>query len=210
MILGDPPVLVNVVSRRYYLAMSTAGPSLLELIERICNLARSGLRTQSDSGQLQPVHLQALAFLGRANRYSNTPQILSEYLGSTKGTVSQSLLLLHRRGLIEREADPHDRRVVRLRLSAEGRRQLATSGLEREWASALADLPREQIDSALQVLAQALTNLQRARGGRSFGVCRTCHQFRREAGDRFRCGLTDEPLSSADTEKICREHEPRG
>ena len=33
----------------------------------------------------------------KANRYSNTPQALADYLGLTKGTVSQTLLLLDRR-----------------------------------------------------------------------------------------------------------------
>ena len=202
-------MLVNLVLRRYHLIMSTHGSSLFELIERICNLARSDLRNQDDAGQLQPVHLQALAFLDRANRYSNTPQILAEYLGSTKGTVSQSLLLLYRRGLIDRKTDPDDRRVVRLRISARGKQLLETVALERRWANVFEHVPREQVETTLHVLKQMLTSLQKARGGRTFGVCRSCHQFLQETQDRFRCGLTGEPLSTADTEKICREHEPR-
>lgn len=187
--------------------MSAPGSLLLELIERICSVARAELRAQGGDSHLQPVHLQALAFIDRANRYSNTPQVLAEYLGSTKGTVSQSLLVLYRRGLVNRDADPQDRRVVRLSLSPAGRQWLTPPPLEGDWVKALTDVPEDQIATALDVLSQALANLQRARGGRSFGVCHSCRHFRRESQDRFRCGLTGEPLSTSDSEKICREHE---
>jgi DNA-binding MarR family transcriptional regulator len=95
---------------------------LLELVERLGNLMRTELRKSGSDESLQPVQLQALIYLSKANRYSNTPQALAEYLGLTKGTVSQTLLLLDRRGLIERFEDEIDRRVVRLRLSAAGER----------------------------------------------------------------------------------------
>src|ERR1700758_2632729 len=94
---------------------------LLELVERLGNLMRTELRKSGSDEGLQPVHVQALIYLSRANRYSNTPQALAEYLGLTKGTVSQTLLVLDRRGLIERYQDDVDRRVVRLRLSAAGK-----------------------------------------------------------------------------------------
>ena len=93
---------------------------LLELVERLGNLMRSEMRKAGSDETLQPVHLQALIYLTKANRYSNTPQALADYLGLTKGTVSQTLLVLDRRGLIERYQDDVDRRVVRLRLSAAG------------------------------------------------------------------------------------------
>ena len=38
-----------------------------------------------------------LFYLNQANRFSNTPQALTEYLGLTKGTVSQTVLVLESR-----------------------------------------------------------------------------------------------------------------
>src|SRR5437868_9762752 len=98
---------------------------LLELVERLGNLMRAELRRSGSDESLQPVHLHALIYLSKANRYSNTPQALADYLGLTKGTISQTLLLLDRRGLIERFEDEIDRRVVRLRLSTAGEQFLA-------------------------------------------------------------------------------------
>src|ERR1700681_4152671 len=109
---------------------------LLELVERLGNLMRTELRKSGSDESLQPVHLQALIYLSKANRYSNTPQALADYLGLTKGTVSQTLLLLDRRGLVERFEDDIDRRVVRLRLSSAGERLLYESQPSLPWQNA--------------------------------------------------------------------------
>jgi DNA-binding MarR family transcriptional regulator len=69
---------------------------LLELVERLGNLMRASCARRAPTETLQPVHLQALIYLTKANRYSNTPQALADYLGLTKGTVSQTLLILDR------------------------------------------------------------------------------------------------------------------
>jgi DNA-binding MarR family transcriptional regulator len=180
---------------------------LLELVWCLGRLLSGELRSRGNATQLQPVHLQALLYLAQANRYSNTPQALTEYLGLTKGTVSQSLLLLYRRGLIERFTDAKDRRVVRLKLAERGEELLRQLSSEAQWDQALAPLAEETVTVAVDVLRSVLLNLQRIRGGRSFGVCRTCRHFRQETEGRFRCGLTGEPLSLADSSRICREHE---
>ena len=53
---------------------------LLELVERLGNLMRTELRKTGADEALQPVHLQALTYISKANRYSNTPQALADYL----------------------------------------------------------------------------------------------------------------------------------
>ena len=83
--------------------------AMLQLVERLGNLIRAEMRRVIGQEGLQPVHLEAMLFLNQANRFSNTPQSLAEFLGLTKGTVSQSLLLLDRRGLIERYEDADTR-----------------------------------------------------------------------------------------------------
>src|SRR4030065_1806393 len=88
-------------------------------VERLSLLTRADLRQAGAAQGLQPVHLQVLFYLNQANRFSNTPQALTEYLGLTKGTVSQTVLVLARRRLISRYADPRDGRGVR-RIPAEG------------------------------------------------------------------------------------------
>jgi hypothetical protein len=49
------------------------------------------------------------------------------------------------------------------------------------------------------------------RGGKSFGVCKTCRHFRRPrspaAGATLHCALLDESLTMQDAEAICAEME---
>ena len=100
---------------------------LLELVERLGNLMRTELRKAGADESAAAGPPPGADLPRKANRYSNTPQALADYLGLTKGTVSQTLLLLDRRGLIERFEDDIDRRVVRLRLSAAGEQFLYES-----------------------------------------------------------------------------------
>lgn len=177
---------------------------LLQLVERIGNLLRAEQRLAASS--LQPVHLQILAYLDRANRYSDTSAALTEFLATTKGTVSQSLRVLERHGLVRRRSDDADRRVTHLVATARGRRLVAADG-DRIAVASRSGTPQE-IATAVRVLETLLAGLQAANGRRSFGVCRTCSYFLREGADRYRCGLTNDPLSPEDAEKICREHTP--
>jgi DNA-binding MarR family transcriptional regulator len=200
--------LVNPVSWRYHPAMGETARTLLELFGCLARLIHGEARGRALAAGLQPVHLTALAYLRDANRYSNTPQALAEFLGSTKGTVSQSLLVLYRKGLVEREADARDGRVVRLRLSAAGERLLTEAGFAAQWTAAVESLPSKNAEIASRALSSVLRALQRSQGGRTFGVCATCAHFTRQGPRSFRCGLTGEPLTKTDSTKICREHTP--
>ncbi len=180
---------------------------LYELLERIGNLLRGEQRAAGSPRGLLPVHLAALHYLARANRYSDTPAAVAEYLGLTKGTVSQSLQVLERAGYVGKQRDPRDGRIVRLRLTARGRRLAAETDPPELLRAAMRRLGRKAAERLEQDLQELLRQMQRAHGGRSFGVCRTCRFFER-AGGGFRCGLTGEPLSLSDSALICRDHEP--
>ncbi|MGA7181591.1 MAG: MarR family winged helix-turn-helix transcriptional regulator [Thiobacillaceae bacterium] len=181
---------------------------LLDTVERLGNIVRTGLRQAGTAQALQPVHIQALMYLSEANRYSNTPQALAEYLGLTKGTVSQSLLVLSRRRLISRYADEKDGRVVRLALTEKGKDILKEIGLTGHWRDALAQASPARLNSAIKVLKEALSELQRRNGHKTFGICVTCRHHLHIGPRSYVCGLTKEKLSSGEVRKICREHSP--
>jgi DNA-binding MarR family transcriptional regulator len=182
---------------------------LLELVERLGNLMRSELRKAGSDESLQPVHLQALIYLTKANRYSNTPQALAEYLGLTKGTVSQTLLLLDRRGLIERFEDDIDRRVVRLRLSSAGEQLLAEAQPTLPWQNATRNISPNRIRNATSALREALMTLQEDNEGAAFGVCHSCAWCQKLSQRIYRCGQMGDRLSGPETRKICRIYEPK-
>lgn len=180
--------------------------TLLELTERLGNIIRAEMRRIGAAYRLHPVHLQALSYLKQANRYSNTPQALTEYLGLTKGTVSQSLLLLYRKGLVARYVDEHDKRIVRLRLSAAGKRLMKEAQLAPVWQAAAANISSARVRTTVTVLLETLRNLQTMHSERSFGVCNTCVHLQRESARIHHCGLTGERLATPETRQICRLH----
>src|SRR6202171_426712 len=172
---------------------------LLELVERLGNLMRTELRKSGADETLQPVHLQALIYLSRAIRYSNTPQALADYLGLTKGTVSQTLLLLDRRGLIERFEDDIDRRVVRLRLSSPDERLLYESRPALAWQNATRNISPNRIRNAVSTLREALVTLQEDNEGTIFGECGSCLHCQKLSQRISRCGQMGDRLSGPET-----------
>jgi DNA-binding MarR family transcriptional regulator len=170
---------------------------------------RTELRKSGADESLQPVHLQALTYISNANRYSNTPQALADYLGLTKGTVSQTLLLLDRRGLIERFEDDIDRRVVRLRLSSSGERLLAESQPALAWQNATRNISPNRIRNATSALREALATLQEDNEGTVFGVCTSCSHCQKLSQRIYRCGQMGDRLSGPETRRLCRIYVPK-
>jgi MarR family transcriptional repressor of emrRAB len=181
---------------------------IYELIECMTALIRSEERKRCTELGLQPVHFQVLNYLSRANKYSNTPAAVANYLGMTRGTVSQSLIILEKKGLLEKIPDMQDKRVVHLRLLAEGQavlKQARPSDLFHEATTILHSSDNPPSDT--NVFQQALTALQKANQSQSFGVCKTCRNFSEKDGEFF-CQLTQEKLTDSDSEQICQEHSP--
>lgn len=179
---------------------------LFTLMERLGNLTQASLRTAGQLHGLQPVPLLVLSFLAKANRYSDTPAAVADYLGLSRAAISQTLGLLEERGLIERTQDEVDRRVWRLRLTLGGRSVVDDILPPADWSAAVERLGSEEaarLESGLESLLRAM---QRANGSRSFGECRSCRHFLSDKGGGNRCGLTQEPLSSSQIVRICREH----
>ena len=68
------------------------------LLNRLSRIAHA---LQFSNG-LNPAQWEALRYIGRANRYSASPTALADYVGSTKGTVSQTLIALEAKGYVSR------------------------------------------------------------------------------------------------------------
>jgi len=172
------------------------------LLERIGRLLSADAHSQG----LNPVQWEALRYLGKANRFSNTVIALAAYLGLTKGTVSQSVISLEKKGLIRKAADAQDKRSIKLLLTPQGKRQLKSDPLN-EMATALLSLPepaREQLGGTLTAL---LATRLIAQDRQPFGQCRDCRYFGRDhaEGAPHRCLLIEEKLNDDDAEKICIE-----
>jgi DNA-binding MarR family transcriptional regulator len=177
------------------------------LIDRLDRLARSA----EAGGGLNPAQWEALRFLARANRFSKTPAALASYLGSTRGTVSQTLIALEQKGYVERTQSAVDRRSVDVTLTALGVSAIGDDPL----LKLAADLQRAAGPGLGKLVAQLRETLHAAiarNGGQAFGVCATCIHFQRAASRStdtpHHCALLGVPLSDADATAICVENVP--
>jgi DNA-binding MarR family transcriptional regulator len=176
-------------------------PILLERLSRV-------LQSEAHAGGLKPTQWEALRYLARANRFSRSPSSLTAYLGMTKGTVSQTLIALERKGLVQKETESCNRRNRRLELT-----EKAVVLLQRDPIEALLEPVSTLSPGDRWMLAEGLTAILhqalRRRGGRPFGVCKSCKYFQTNApeGAPHRCGLLEVPLSEGDSERICVEQE---
>ena len=181
---------------------------MYEYVERIANLIRTRVRKAGLANGVQPVQMEALHYLSRCNRYSNTPVAVAEFLGLTKGTVSQTLGVLEDNGLVEKTTDSRDRRVVHLHLTSSGTQVLEQSIPPDVLKSAISALPAKEQRQLEESIQRLLLCLQRANGLKTFGPCRTCVHHQLTGDAQRRCGLTREILTESDASKICREHLP--
>ena len=179
-------------------------PQIHEYIERLANLFRKEARQAGALYGLQPVQLEALKYLSLCNRYSDTPLGVTEYLGLTKGTVSQSIIKLVRKGLVEKRPDKKDKRVVHLKVTAVGKRLLKHLQPSR----LIENISGNGIDpeDVAEQLQQLLRTIQLDNDLRTFGVCHSCRYNQTLNNGKHRCGLTEETLSKKEIQLICREH----
>lgn len=170
------------------------------LIERIARLSES----EDWAGELNPAQMSALSYLAIANRFSRAPSHVASFSGSTRGTVSQTLRALERKGLVTENRSQNDRRSISYSVTVEGR-DLAQSGKALD--NAIASLPPGKARALEQGLGDILRTLLAARGGKAFGMCRQCRHHERRGSAGY-CHLLKVDLERAETEQICHEQEP--
>ncbi|MDA0241542.1 MAG: MarR family transcriptional regulator [Proteobacteria bacterium] len=172
------------------------------LLNRLSRIAHA----MQFSHGLNPAQWEALRYIGRANRYSASPTALADYVGSTKGTVSQTLIALEAKGFVSRVREDCDRRKVSLVLTEAGRSLLDEDPLCQlsNAAGAVDDEGRSQIAEGLRAI---LNDLCIRQGAKSFGVCGNCCHLRKDAknpcGNGGVCGVTTDSLDVAELDKLC-------
>lgn len=180
----------------------TESSRIADLIDRV---SRAVQRVQY-AGGLNPAQWEALRYIAQANRYSRSPSAVAEYLGTTKGTASQTIKALVQKGCIERKAGSSDRRVVELVLTEIGGAMLEDDPLHRI-GSAVREIS-DQLSVMNTTFGQLLRRLQEGSGFREFGLCGECSRLclecaQTEPNGPHLCGVTGEALSREEVSQIC-------
>ena len=167
------------------------------LLDRLCRLAAA----EEWTADLNPSQSAALAYLARANRFSRSPSQVADYLSSTRGTVSQTLKALHRKGYVAEMRSDTDRRSISYDVTRSGLAALQAAGLFEEPLANYSDKEAGELAAAVKEFLQRVLN---ARGGRSFGICRDCVHHQHHNGSRY-CALLAVDLREDEAKQICFE-----
>lgn len=178
----------------------THAEQIRALIER---LARLETARNWDAG-LNPAQRAALDYLSRANRFSRSPSHVAEFLGTTRGTTSQSLKALMRKGFVREERSDMDKRSISYELTDTGRDAVGANSL---LLGALEEMPEDDLARIVASLRRLLNTAVRRNGSKPFGICRTCRHFSPRGSGGY-CMLLHVPLEEAETRQICHEQEP--
>ena len=169
-------------------------------LERLSSLYKSQMRLAVSAEGFQLVNLEIMHYLSISNAYSNTAQALSEYLGQTKGSISQSLKIMENSGHIERRSCEKDKRVVKIYLTEKGQSSLT------RMAKHLVSVPEENSE-VLTAIQSLIKSWQVNHHQKGFGQCLSCRYHQATKGKTFQCGLTGEFLANPEKFKLCREHD---
>ncbi len=183
---------------------SPAAARASRAIERIGRL----LRERENEAGLNPAQWEALRCLSLANRFSRSPSAVAAWLATTRGTASQTLIALERKGLVARAADPRDKRGSRLELTVAGQGILDSDPLA-SVAETIAGLPPLHTVALGQSLAQILDDLLGASSRPGFHACAGCRNFAVVAGGsgEGRCGRFDAVVATDEATRACIAHE---
>jgi DNA-binding MarR family transcriptional regulator len=171
-------------------------------VERLARL----MRQASHAHGLVPVQWEALRYLSRANRFSKAPGALARYLGTTKGTISQTLLTLEKRGLIQKQTRGDDARSVNVSLTPAAE-ALLVHDPQNGLVGSAGDLGGKTARRFARAVSELLASEARRSGEPSFGNCLTCKHLRIETDDTLLCRSFAEKLAEQEAEKLCLRHE---
>ena len=168
-----------------------------DLINRLARLDSA----EGWGGDLNPTQRAMLGYLVQANRFSRSPSHVAEYLGTTRGTATQSLKSLLQKGYVTERRSESDKRVISYAPTQAGRDVAhAPAPLQTALSATGAD-ERRALETALKTLLLALLAQN---DGRAFGLCRDCIHHQDRDGGR-RCALLNVALTRDEAEQICHE-----
>lgn len=171
-------------------------------------LVHVGRAAQSEGAisELTAAQWTCLRFFARANGSTRTPSAFASFQATTRGTASQIVKSLERRGLVTRTRSERDRRSVCFDLTEQGRATLAQDPL-RDLVGLIGGLGDAESARFLMTLSRLASALAAKRDVPSFGTCQDCSHFE-TSGDGAYCACMAVELAADETHKLCASYMP--
>jgi len=172
--------------------------TIKELIDRIARINAADEWIED----INPTQWTALSYLARANKFSRSPSQVSDFMSATRGTVSQTLKTLARKGLISKVRSDQDKRSISYSITEAGISIVQKNTMLKD---SLSTWSEEDLSSFRSAMEKLVRSTLKQRGLRAFGVCKTCKHHQGSNQGAY-CTLLNEPLTAPETKQICYEH----
>lgn len=193
------------VSFRYQFDMINEEQTSDRIAELLVHVGRAAQSEDARSG-LTAAQWTCLRFFARANGSTRTPSGFASFQATTRGTASQIVKSLERKGLVVGTRSDRDRRSVSFDLTDRGHAMLASDPL-RDLIDLIDGLARAERQSFLATLSGLAATLAMRRDVPAFGTCQDCSHFA-GSGDRGYCACMAEELAAVDITKLCVSYAP--
>ena len=184
-----------------------------ETVELLVQAARIWYFEGSRHG-LRDREWMALRFLARANRFSLTPSALANFVGTPRGTASQIVKVLEKKGFLLRQPAADDKRSVILCVTAQGEKFLGHDPIN-VLVKAIAALSVERQTSSRDALRQVLDWLDITQHRQHADICKECTFLTENSAEaaaghaspQFTCRFFRTAITPDETALLCANFE---
>lgn len=176
-------------------------------LERISEAFKVLLWQKGKENSLTPLQLQILLFINFHLPEKCKVNYLAKEFNITKATISESIRLLLKKGLILKETDPSDTRSYFIYLTEKGKAiVLRTSSFAQAIEKPIRSFSEEQKKILFQGLLQLIEKLNKADIINVQRMCTSC-RFYESGPENDYCKLLEKKLYKADLRIDCPEHQ---
>lgn len=176
-------------------------------LERISEAFRVLLWNECKVNSLSPLQIQIIIFVLFHSEEQCTVSYLAQEFNMTKATISDSVKVLLKKGLIKKANNENDSRSYVISLTVEGKK---VAGKVSSFANAvekpIGQLTTEQKEVMLNGLLKLIYNLHRTGVITVQRMCFTCIHYRLNGGEHY-CKLLNSKLVANELRADCPEHE---
>lgn len=177
-------------------------------LERLSEAFRVLLWKQSKEHGLSPIQIQILIFVAYHQSEFCKVSYLAEEFNMTKATISDSVKVLLKKGIIDKQSDPQDTRSYTIHLTAKGREiSKHAASFAHELEQAIINLDASEKEMMYTSLTQIINHLVNQNTITVNRMCMSCLHFQKK-GTKMYCHFLNKDLIHSTLRLDCPEHEP--
>ncbi|MCC5908299.1 MAG: winged helix-turn-helix transcriptional regulator [Balneolaceae bacterium] len=187
----------------------SAESKIVASLERISQAFRVLLWRESKEYSLSPIQVQLLIFLLHHSEEKRKVSYLADEFNMTKATISDSIKVLKKKGLITKDPEPHDSRSYVIQLTPEGANTAEENSMfTNEIRTPIDNMSADDKESLLLSLLNIIRHLNRSGVITIQRMCMTCKYYETtEDGKQHFCKLLNQKLHNTELRADCPEHE---